>query len=49
MVPRRFLIARNPDSESSLPFLIRIPIGSAGLVLRARETWPRIAKNSNPG
>jgi len=44
MVPPRFLIARNPEGESSLPFLIRIPIGSAGLVLRARETWPRTAK-----
>lgn len=43
-VERRFLIARNPDPESTLPFLLRIPVQPAGLVLRARETWPRTAK-----
>jgi hypothetical protein len=36
----RLLIARNPDPDSSLPYLLRIPIGR-GLVLKARETWPR--------
>ncbi len=40
---RRFLIARNPDPESSLPYLLNIPVGS-GLVLKARETWPRTAR-----
>jgi hypothetical protein len=34
------LIARNPDPESSLPYLIRVPIGG-GLVFRTKETWPR--------
>jgi hypothetical protein len=38
------LIARNPDSESSLPFLVRVPIGPGGLVLKTRETWPRTSK-----
>lgn len=38
-----FLIARNPDGESSLPYLLRIPLGD-GIVLRARETWPRTSK-----
>lgn len=37
---RRFLIARNPDPDSSLPYLLNIPVGS-GLVLKARDTWPR--------
>lgn len=37
------LIARNPDPESSLPYLVRIPLGS-GIVLRTRETWPRTTK-----
>ncbi len=41
---RRFLVARNPDPVSTLPFLVRIPIGPQGLVLRVRETWPRTAK-----
>lgn len=37
------LIARNPDPDSSLPYLVRIPLG-AGIVLRVRETWPRTSK-----
>jgi hypothetical protein len=35
-----FLIANNPDADSSLPFLLRLPI-EGGLVLKAREDWPR--------
>jgi len=34
------LIARNPDAESSLPYLLRLPIGD-GLVFRIKDTWPR--------
>lgn len=34
------LVARNPDPESRLPFLIRVPLGG-GLVYRARDRWPR--------
>ena len=34
------LIARNPDPESSLPFLLRLPI-AGGLVFRTKDTWPR--------
>lgn len=34
------LIARNPDPESSLAYLLRIPLGD-GLVLRTSGTWPR--------
>lgn len=36
------LIARNPE-ESSLPYLVRIPIGD-GVVLRVKDTWPRASK-----
>jgi hypothetical protein len=36
------LIARNPDTESSLPYLLRLPIGD-GLVFRTKDTWPRTA------
>ena len=39
----RFLIARNPDPDSSLPYLLRLPI-EGGLVLKARDTWPRTAR-----
>ncbi len=42
-VPDDFLIARNPEPGSTLPFLIRLPLGR-GVVLKARETWPRTAK-----
>ena len=34
------LIARNPDPDSTLPFLLRLPIGD-GLVFRTKGTWPR--------
>jgi len=36
------LIARNPDPDSSLPYLLRLPIGD-GLVFRTKGTWPRTA------
>ena len=42
-MPDPLLVARNPDPDSSLPFLVRIPLGD-GIVLRARETWPRASK-----
>lgn len=34
------LIARNPDTASSLPYLLRVPLGE-GLIFRARDVWPR--------
>lgn len=34
------VIARNPDPDSRLPYLIRVPLGR-GLVFRAGGTWPR--------
>ncbi|MDQ2758607.1 MAG: hypothetical protein M3Y71_18955 [Actinomycetota bacterium] len=37
---RELLIARNPDPESSLGFLMRLPLGE-GLVFRTSGTWPR--------
>jgi hypothetical protein len=41
--PPRFRVARNPDAESRLPYLIWLPI-EGGLVLKARETWPRAGR-----
>lgn len=40
---RTFVVARNPDAGSALRYLIRLPIGRDGLVLKAREPWPRTA------
>ena len=37
------LIARNPDPDSALPYLLRVPIGSEGLLFRTKGTWPRIS------
>ena len=39
----RFLVARNPEPESTLPYLLYVPVGS-GLVLKARDTWPRTSR-----
>jgi len=36
------LIARNPE-DSTLPFILLVPI-EGGIVLRAKDTWPRTAK-----
>jgi len=43
-VPGEFVVARNPDPGSALPYLIRLPLGTRGVVLKARETWPRTSK-----
>ncbi len=34
------LIAKNPDDESTLPCLLRVPLDD-GLVFRCKDTWPR--------
>jgi hypothetical protein len=39
-----FVVARNPDEGSSLPYLVRLPLGHDGIVLKVRDTWPRTAK-----
>ncbi len=38
-----FLVARNPDPDSRLPYLVRLPI-DGGLILKVRETWPRTSR-----
>jgi len=40
---QKLLIARNPEADSSLPFIVRIPLGE-GIVLRVKDTWPRTSK-----
>ena len=39
-----FVVARNPDEDSALPYLVRLPLGPKGIVLKVRDTWPRTAK-----
>lgn len=38
-----FLVARNPDPDSTLPFLLRLPI-DGGVLLKARDRWPTTAR-----
>jgi ERCC4 domain len=39
-----FRVARNPDTESTLQYVLWVPVGPKPLVLKARDTWPRTAK-----
>lgn len=43
-MPEDFLVARNPDDDSRLPYLLRIPLGERAVILKARDTWPRTSK-----
>ncbi len=43
-VAGEFLIARNPDPDSALPFIVRFPLGGGEIVLKARDSWPRTTK-----
>jgi hypothetical protein len=38
-----FVVARNPDPGSRLPYLVRLPI-DGGLILKVRDTWPRTSR-----
>jgi len=38
-----FVVARNPDPDSRLPYLVRLPI-EGGLILKVRDTWPRTSR-----
>jgi ERCC4 domain len=38
-----FVVARNPDPESTLPYLLRLPV-DGGIELKAREPWPATAR-----
>ena len=38
-----FVVARNPDPDSRLPYLVRLPI-DRGLILKVRDTWPRTSR-----
>lgn len=43
MAPASFLVARNPDEDSSLPYLLSVPI-EEGLLLKAKDSWPRASR-----
>jgi hypothetical protein len=37
-----FVVARNPDPDTTLPYLLRLPL--EGIELKARERWPATAR-----
>lgn len=39
-----FILARNPDEDSSLPYLVRLPI-EGGIFFKTREPWPRASRS----
>jgi hypothetical protein len=41
MAGEDFVVARNPDPDSSLGYLLHLPLADGPLVLKAREPWPR--------
>jgi hypothetical protein len=43
-VVREFVVARNPEDGSSLPYLVRLPLPDGAVVLKVRDVWPRTAK-----
>lgn len=38
-----FVVARNPEPESTLPFLLSVPL-DGGILLKARHRWPTTAR-----
>jgi ERCC4 domain len=38
-----FLVARNPDPDSTLPYLLRLPL-EGGILLKAHDRWPTTAR-----
>ncbi len=44
MTAPTFVVARNPDAGSSLPFLVRLPVAGGDLILKTREAWPQSTK-----
>jgi hypothetical protein len=43
-----FVIARNAEPGSTLPYLLRVPLGD-GIVLKAKDTWPRTGQVYSAG
>ncbi len=37
------VVARNPEADSKLPYLLWVPLGERGLIFKAGDTWPRTA------
>ncbi|MFT4081442.1 MAG: ERCC4 domain-containing protein [Nocardioides sp.] len=42
-MPEDFVIAHNAEPGTTLPYLLRIPLGD-GIILKTKEAWPRTGK-----
>src|SRR3989441_94252 len=38
-----FVVARNPQPDTKLPYLLRLPL-EGGVMLKARDSWPRSSR-----
>ena len=36
---REFVVARNPEEGSTLPYLVRLPLPGGAIVLKVRDVW----------
>jgi ERCC4 domain len=43
-VAKTFRVARNPDGDSTLPYIIELPLPAGSIYLKVKDTWPRTAK-----
>lgn len=41
---REFIVAKNPDPQSSLPYVLQLPLDGAPIWLKAKDAWPRAAR-----
>lgn len=41
---REFIIAKNPDRFSKLPYLLQLPLDGGPIWLKAKQKWPRAAR-----
>lgn len=41
---KTFIVARNPNRASGLPFLVRVPLATGDLWLKTKDSWPRTGR-----
>jgi hypothetical protein len=41
---RQFTVALNPEAQTNLPFLVRLPLPDGELILKTRDIWPRTSR-----
>jgi hypothetical protein len=41
--PKAFVVAHNPEGDTKLPIIVRLPLED-GLVLKTRDSWPKTAR-----